>query len=159
MHSNKDLLGGAAGGGLDPSALTGAKHRKIPKDLARCSPRFRAGLSTIPTDLRAKLDGSLHRRMTDARSACPPGASLPDGAYPALTEALSVSSDLSSMARFVALDEQARPSFEPSAAMNLTGAHDIRRADATVPVVYYVFDLLSATVRLRGVVLEERKRG
>src|SRR5581483_4410741 len=59
----------------------------------------------------------------------------------------------------VALDEDARPSFHRLAhRMHLSNPEDIRRADASIPVVYYVFDLLYLDgYDLRGTPLEERR--
>ncbi len=60
----------------------------------------------------------------------------------------------------VAPDEEGRPSFQRlQQRMNLQKEPDIRRADAQIPVLYYVFDLLYVDgYDLRGVPFEERRR-
>jgi bifunctional non-homologous end joining protein LigD len=59
-----------------------------------------------------------------------------------------------------ALDESGVPSFQQiQQRLNLIGEADIKRAEAQVPVYYYVFDLLWAGgYDLRDVALERRKR-
>jgi bifunctional non-homologous end joining protein LigD len=60
----------------------------------------------------------------------------------------------------VALDDRGRPSFQLlQRRLGLVGAEDIRRADRTIPVVYYVFDILYLDGHdLTAVPLEERRR-
>ena len=65
--------------------------------------------------------------------------------YPALAEELArqPAYELALDGEIVALDEEGRPSFELlQQRLNLTAEADIRRAEAEVPVLYYVFDLL-----------------
>ncbi len=59
----------------------------------------------------------------------------------------------------VAPDEAGRPSFARlQQRMNLQNEHEIRRAEAAVPVLYYVFDLLHWDgFDLRGVALDARR--
>ncbi|HZT05976.1 MAG TPA: DNA ligase D [Chloroflexota bacterium] len=60
----------------------------------------------------------------------------------------------------VALDEHGRPSFHRlQQRMNLTSEREIRRAEATIPLVYYVFDLLYLDgFDLRATPIEDRKQ-
>lgn len=65
--------------------------------------------------------------------------------YPSLVEALQAQAarEMVLDGEIVALDKQGRPSFQLlQQRMHLTRAADIRRAEAQVPVVYYVFDIL-----------------
>jgi len=81
--------------------------------------------------------------------------------YPSLAEVLArqPERDMVLDGEIVALDDEARPSFQRlQQRLNLTRAADIRRAEAQVPVLYYVFDLLHLQGHdLRNVPLEQRK--
>ncbi|MBI2912760.1 MAG: DNA ligase D [Chloroflexi bacterium] len=84
------------------------------------------------------------------------------GQYPALAQELATQPEreLALDGEIVALDKEGRPSFQLlQQRLNLTREADIRRAEARIPVVYYVFDLLYlGGHELRGVPLVERKR-
>ena len=81
--------------------------------------------------------------------------------YPSLTEELAQqpSRELVLDGEIVAIDEDGRPSFELlQQRLNLTREADIRRAEAEIPVLYYVFDLpYLEGYDLRRVALEGRK--
>ncbi|GAB4322000.1 MAG: DNA ligase D [Dehalococcoidia bacterium] len=65
--------------------------------------------------------------------------------YPALVAALRAQPANTAVfdGEIVAFDEAGRPSFERlQQRMNLAGAHEIREADARIPVAYLVFDVL-----------------
>lgn len=65
--------------------------------------------------------------------------------YPALAQELArqPERELALDGEIVALDEEGRPSFQLlQQRLNLTREADIRSADARIPVLYYVFDLL-----------------
>ena len=67
--------------------------------------------------------------------------------YPSLAEELArqVEPEIVLDGEIVALDEAGRPAFQTlQQRLNLTREADIKRADAEVPVLYYVFDLLYA---------------
>ncbi len=82
--------------------------------------------------------------------------------YPAMAAELGRGQehDLILDGEIVALDADGRPSFERlQGRINLARVVDIKRADQSIPVSYYVFDLLYADgYDLRRVVLEERKK-
>ncbi|MGD0765882.1 MAG: DNA ligase D, partial [Dehalococcoidia bacterium] len=81
--------------------------------------------------------------------------------YPSLADELSHQPEAEMVldGEIVALDQEGRPSFERlQQRLNLTGEPEIHRAEAQVPVIYYVFDLLYLRgYDLRGATLEQRK--
>ena len=81
--------------------------------------------------------------------------------YPELAEVLrgQPAQELILDGEIVALDEEGRPSFQRlQQRLNLTREADIRRAEAQIPVIYYVFDLLYLDrYDLRAVPLAQRK--
>jgi len=81
--------------------------------------------------------------------------------YPALAEELShqPAHEMALDGEIVALDDEGRPSFQViQQRLNLTRERDIQRAEADVPVYYYVFDLLHLDgFDLQRVSLEQRK--
>ena len=147
-----------------PSALPGARPAPAPPTLEP----MMASLTDKPFSHSAwlfepKLDGIraialvregavklLSRRGLDASRQ-----------YPSLAEVLArqPERDMVLDGEIVALDDEARPSFQRlQQRLNLTRAADIRRAEAQVPVLYYVFDLLHLQGHdLRNVPLEQRK--
>ncbi len=81
--------------------------------------------------------------------------------YPSLAPEIArqPAEELALDGEIVALDEEGRPSFELlQQRLNLTRDADIRRAEAEVPVLYFVFDLLYLDgYDLRAVPLEHRR--
>ena len=81
--------------------------------------------------------------------------------YPSLAQDLARQPDRDMVldGEIVALDDEGRPSFQRlQQRLNLTRAADIQRAEAHVPVLYYVFDLLHLQGHdLRNVPLEQRQ--
>ncbi len=82
--------------------------------------------------------------------------------FPALRKALAETQkrDLILDGEIIATDETGKPSFETlQHRINLTRSKDIERADITIPVAYYVFDILYLDgYDLRQVPLAERRR-
>ena len=133
---------------LRPEDLPGARRCPFPKSLAP--------MMATPTDapfsdpdwlFEPKLDGMraialiqqggvklLSRSGLDATNQ-----------YPSLAEELArqPAEEVALDGEIVAVDEEGRPSFELlQQRLNLTNEADIRRAEAEIPVLYYVFDLL-----------------
>lgn len=81
--------------------------------------------------------------------------------YPGLAQELSrqPAHEMALDGEIVALDNEGRPSFQViQQRLNLTRERDIQRAEAEVPVYYYVFDLLHLDgFDLQRVSLEQRK--
>lgn len=81
--------------------------------------------------------------------------------YPSLVQELSRQPvhEAAFDGEIIALDNEGRPSFEAlQQRLNLTRAADIQRAEAEVPVYYYVFDLLHLDgFDLRGAPLADRR--
>jgi bifunctional non-homologous end joining protein LigD len=83
------------------------------------------------------------------------------GKYPALVKALhEYKEDLILDGEIIALDEQGRPSFQHlQQRSGLNRGSDISKAEASLPIIYYVFDILYCGGRdLRDLPLSQRKR-
>ncbi|HEU4759728.1 MAG TPA: non-homologous end-joining DNA ligase, partial [Dehalococcoidia bacterium] len=137
-----------AAAALKPDALAGARKAPFPKALSPMLATLTEGPFSDPAWLfEPKLDGVrcvaliregkvtlLSRHGLDATRQ-----------YPSLTTDLArqLEPQLVLDGEIVALDEAGRPSFQVlQQRLNLTREADIRRAEAQVPVLYYVFDLL-----------------
>ncbi len=133
-----------------PAELSGAKRAAFPHSVASMQATLTERPFSSPDWLfEPKLDGVraialiakervrlLSRRGLDATRQ-----------YPALVEDLAKQpeAELVLDGEIVALDEGGVPSFQRiQQRLNLTRETDIRRADAQIPVFYYVFDLLFA---------------
>jgi bifunctional non-homologous end joining protein LigD len=83
------------------------------------------------------------------------------GKYPALVKALrDYKDDLILDGEIIALDEQGRPSFQHlQQRSGLNRGSDIDKAETSLPVIYYVFDILYCRGKdLRDLPLSERKQ-
>jgi bifunctional non-homologous end joining protein LigD len=147
-----------------PSELPQARKAPFPASVAPMLPTLTEGPFHSSSWLfEPKLDGVraialiregrvklLSRRGLDSTSQ-----------FPSLAEELAQQPERELVldGEIVATDEKGRPSFlaiQPR--LNLARKEDVRRAEAAIPVVYYVFDLLYANGHdLMGVPLVERK--
>jgi len=149
---------------LHPSQLSRAHEAPFPTAVAPMLPTLTEGPFDHPDWLfEPKLDGvraialirdgkvKLHSRLGLDSTA----------QFPSLAQELArqPERELVLDGEIVATDEAGRPSFQAIAPrLNLSRKEDVRRAEATIPVVYYVFDLLYADGHdLLSVPLEERK--
>lgn len=146
------------------SAVPGARRAAFPASLAPMLATLTDRPFSDPAWLfEPKLDGVralalirsgkvklLSRRGLDATNQ-----------YPSLVEELKLQPERELVldGEIVALDEAGRPSFQLlQQRLNLSREADIRRAEAKIPVLYYVFDLLYlGGYDLRGVPLTQRK--
>jgi bifunctional non-homologous end joining protein LigD len=149
---------------LSAAGLAGAKKAKFPDKVAPMQATLVTDAFSDPAWLfEPKLDGVRAialLRAGDVRLFSRRGLDA-TAQYPAVVQELMqlALGDAVLDGEIVAPDEQGRPSFHRlQQRLNLTNAHDIRRAEADVPVLYYLFDLLYFDGHdLRRAPLEQRK--
>jgi len=147
-----------------PRELSRAREAPFPKSMAPMLPTLTDGAFDHPDWLfEPKLDGVraialvndgkvklLSRRGLDSTHQ-----------FPLLAEEIARQPERQVVfdGEIVAFDDAGRPSFQViQGRLNLTRKEDIRRMEAAIPVVYYVFDLLYQDGHdLTAVPLEERK--
>lgn len=145
------MAGAPSRSALSPQSaddLPGARRAPFPKALSPMLPTLTEGPFSHPKWVfEPKLDGIralalihdgvvklLSRRGLDATSQ-----------FPVLAEELAgqPASGMVLDGEIVATDEEGRPSFELlQGRLNLTRREEVLRAEAQIPVIYYVFDLL-----------------
>ena len=133
---------------LRPGDLPGARQSPFPTSLA---PMMASPIGAPFSDpgwlFEPKLDGVRAIALIRQGSVTLLSRSGLDATnqYPSLAEELArqPAEEMALDGEIVALDEEGRPSFELlQQRLNLTREADIRRAEAEIPVLYYVFDLL-----------------
>lgn len=147
-----------------PGDLPGARRARFPASLTPMMATLTDSPFSNPDWLfEPKLDGVRSLALIHAGEVKLLSRSGLDATrqYPSLVEDLGgqPERELVLDGEIVAPDEQGRPSFQRlQQRLNLTRQADIRRADAEVPVLYYVFDLLHVGgYDLRAVALAQRK--
>jgi len=149
---------------LDPGSLVGSRSARFPQSVEP----MQATLTERPFSapgwfFEPKLDGVRAIALIDRGNVTLQSRRGLDATrqYPALVKGLASQPEpqLVLDGEIVALDDNGVPSFQRiQQRLNLTRDADIRRADAEIPVFYYVFDLLYAGGHdLRATPLEQRK--
>lgn len=150
---------------VKPGELTGAKATKMPKSIEpMLATLTEKAFSSAEWLFEPKLDGVRTIAYVDGDDARLQSRRGIDAtkSYPLIAADLAQSQLEPQMVldgEIVAYDEEGRPSFQRlQQRINLQRESDIRRADAEIPVYYYVFDLLYAGgYDLRGSPLSQRK--
>ncbi|MSQ23282.1 MAG: ATP-dependent DNA ligase [Chloroflexi bacterium] len=149
---------------VHPEALSGARASPFPSDLAPMLPSLTEKAFSHPDWIfEPKLDGirAIALLQEDSVRLLTRAGNDATSRYPALEHDLAkLDREIVLDGEIVALDDSGRPSFERlQQRMHLARPADIRRADQTVPIVYFVFDVLYADgYDLRRVPLQQRRR-
>jgi bifunctional non-homologous end joining protein LigD len=153
-----------AGLAAGPEDLPGARRASFPRSAAPMLPTLSDGPFSHPDWLfEPKFDGvRAVALIRDGRVKLVSRRGLdPTLQYPSLCEHLAQQPERELVVdgEIVALDEDGRPSFQRlQQRLNLTRDRDIRRAEAQIPLHYFVFDLLYLQgFDLSGVRLDQRK--
>ncbi|MBI4213511.1 MAG: ATP-dependent DNA ligase [Chloroflexi bacterium] len=152
------------GARIEPQDLDGARSAPFPESVAPMLPTLtQRPFSHAQWIFEPKLDGirvMARVREDSVRLSSRLGADV-TSRYPAVVHELRRQEhELVLDGEIVALDTAGRPSFELlQERMHLLRPADIKRADQTIPVVYYIFDLIYADGHdLRRSPLLQRRR-